>query len=227
MRPVNADDFERMAKEQHAMWVPMMEADEKHKLIDAGFMLAADVLKGMPTIEVPEVDRETRQSISFAVAILCSEALFDRKMSAGDKKRIMAHVQRLTALAGIQSHASKIARALLPEAEGQCAPDGARGEIIHVYENSRLCSEHFTVDAVTAAYVEGLAALREIDALRARCEAAERDLAVERGCLSCWYMDEDCPADCDRHGSRWKWRGPDRPGDVQCAPGDAPVSEVC
>ena len=69
--------------------------------------------------------------------------------------------------------------------------------------------------------------LEEIDALRARCEVAEYDLAVERGCLTCWYMDEECPADCDRHGSKWKWRGPDRPGVVQCAPGGAPVSGIC
>ncbi len=33
-------------------------------------------------------------------------------------------------------------------------------EIIHVYENSRLVTESFTEEAVTAAYVEGLAALR-------------------------------------------------------------------
>lgn len=32
-------------------------------------------------------------------------------------------------------------------------------ELIHIYENSRLVSEHFTEEGVTAAYVEGLAAL--------------------------------------------------------------------
>jgi len=32
-------------------------------------------------------------------------------------------------------------------------------EIIHVYENSRLVTDNFTEEAVTAAYVEGLAAL--------------------------------------------------------------------
>lgn len=34
-------------------------------------------------------------------------------------------------------------------------------ECIHVYENSRLQSENFTPEAVTAAYVAGLAALHE------------------------------------------------------------------
>ncbi|MGN0998667.1 MAG: DUF551 domain-containing protein [Faecousia sp.] len=34
-------------------------------------------------------------------------------------------------------------------------------EIIHIFENSRLVSEHFDSEAVTAAYVGGLAALRE------------------------------------------------------------------
>lgn len=34
-------------------------------------------------------------------------------------------------------------------------------ECIHVYENSRLQSENFTPEAVTAAYVAGLAALQE------------------------------------------------------------------
>lgn len=34
-------------------------------------------------------------------------------------------------------------------------------ECIHVFENSRLQSENFTPEAVTAAYVAGLAALRE------------------------------------------------------------------
>lgn len=34
-------------------------------------------------------------------------------------------------------------------------------EIIHVYENSTLRSEHFTREADTAAYVAGLAALHE------------------------------------------------------------------
>lgn len=34
-------------------------------------------------------------------------------------------------------------------------------EIIHVYENSRLQSDNFTPDAVTAAYVSGLSALHE------------------------------------------------------------------
>lgn len=33
-------------------------------------------------------------------------------------------------------------------------------EIIHVYENSRLVTEYFTEEAATAAYIEGLAALR-------------------------------------------------------------------
>jgi len=56
------------------------------------------------------------------------------------------------------------------------------------------------------------AALRaEVERLRARSEALERDLCVERGCLSCVYMDDDCPADCDKLGSRWEWRGPDGP----------------
>ena len=36
-----------------------------------------------------------------------------------------------------------------------------REEIIHIFENSRLVSEHFDSEAVTAAYIEGLAALRE------------------------------------------------------------------
>jgi hypothetical protein len=106
-------------------------------------------------------------------------------------------------------------------------------EIIRIYENSHMGSENFTVEAVTAAYVAGLAALIEIDALRAerdalraRCDAAEYDLSVERGCLSCWYMEDDCPADCDRHGRRWKWRGVDRLGADQCAPGDAPLAGV-
>ena len=34
-------------------------------------------------------------------------------------------------------------------------------EIIHVYENSRLQAENFTPEAVTAAYIAGLAALQE------------------------------------------------------------------
>ncbi len=34
-------------------------------------------------------------------------------------------------------------------------------ECIHVYEHSQLQSRNFTPDAVTAAYVAGLAALRE------------------------------------------------------------------
>ncbi len=38
-------------------------------------------------------------------------------------------------------------------------------EIIHVYENSRLATEFFTEEAATAAYVEGLAALRAIQRL--------------------------------------------------------------
>ena len=107
-------------------------------------------------------------------------------------------------------------------------------EIIHIYANSQMRSANFTEAAVHATYIAGLAALNEIDALRAerdalwaRCEAAERDLAVERGCLSCWYMDDDCPADCDRHGSRWKWRSVDSPGADQSAPGGALVNEVC
>ena len=36
-----------------------------------------------------------------------------------------------------------------------------REEIIHIFENSRLFSEHFDSEAVMAAYIEGLAALRE------------------------------------------------------------------
>lgn len=36
-----------------------------------------------------------------------------------------------------------------------------REEIIHVYENSQLRSDHFKDDAVCAAYIAGLAALRE------------------------------------------------------------------
>lgn len=34
-------------------------------------------------------------------------------------------------------------------------------EIIHVYENSRLQADNFTQEAITAAYVTGLAALQE------------------------------------------------------------------
>ena len=34
-------------------------------------------------------------------------------------------------------------------------------EIIHVFENCKLVSDHFTLEAVTAAYVEALAALRD------------------------------------------------------------------
>lgn len=45
-----------------------------------------------------------------------------------------------------------------------------REEIIHIFENSRLVSEHFDSEAVTAAYIEGLAALREQD---------ERDNRIE------------------------------------------------
>ncbi len=57
--------------------------------------------------------------------------------------------------------------------------------------------------------------LEEIDALQARCEAAEDDLAMERGCLSCWYMDEECPPGCDSATScKWKWRGLKKPGDA-------------
>lgn len=125
MRPIDADKFDRMAKEQHEMWVGMMETDEKYKLIDAGFMLAAGVVKGMPTVDAPDVDRETRQSVVFAVAYLCGEALFNSKLTEADKKRVMAHVARLNALAGLESAGSKIAHALLPEAEGQSAPGDA------------------------------------------------------------------------------------------------------
>lgn len=39
--------------------------------------------------------------------------------------------------------------------------DMTRNEIIHVYENSQLQSANFTPEAVTAAYVAGLAALHE------------------------------------------------------------------
>ena len=132
MRLVNADDFDRMAKEQHAMWAPMMGTDEKYKLIDIGFMLAAGVLKGMPTVDAPAALRE--------------------------------------------------------------------------------------IDALRA----------ERDALQIRCDAAEDDLAVERGCLSCWYMDKECPRGCSsKTSTKWRWRGPDRPGCVPCAPGGAPVNEVC
>lgn len=72
--------------------------------------------------------------------------------------------------------------------------------------------------------------LEEIDALRARCEAAERDLARQRDCLSCKWLDDclggECPADC-KNGSAWEWRDPVAEGDAQSAPGGGPVSEVC
>lgn len=45
----------------------------------------------------------------------------------------------------------------------------SNSEIIHIFENSRLVSDHFTPEAVTAAYVAALAALHtEADRLRAR-----------------------------------------------------------
>lgn len=188
MRPIDADKFDRMAKEQHEMWVGMMETDEKYKLIDAGFMLAADVMKGMPTVK-----------------------------------------------------AAEIARALLPE-----APGVERGEIVHVYENSRLSSAHFSAEAVTAAYVEGLAALHEVDALRAerdawraRCEAAEADLnllAANIGdavlpCMICQYEKEAMISavcgKCFSDDLKFIWRGPETAGGDQSAPGDAPVNDVC
>lgn len=37
----------------------------------------------------------------------------------------------------------------------------SENEIIHVFEHSKLISDHFTLEAVTAAYVAALAALRE------------------------------------------------------------------
>ena len=88
-------------------------------------------------------------------------------------------------------------------------------EIIHIYANSQMRSANFTEAAVHATYIAGLAALNEIDALRAKSEAAERDLAVERGCTTCWYLNHDCPEDCDCHGCRWKWRGVDGAGVAQ------------
>ena len=45
----------------------------------------------------------------------------------------------------------------------------SNSEIIHIFENSRLVSDHFTPEAVTAAYVAALAALHaEADRLQAR-----------------------------------------------------------
>lgn len=60
--------------------------------------------------------------------------------------------------------------------------------------------------------------LEEIDALRARLEAAECDLAKERGCCTCWYLNRECPDGCGREGARWVWRM-DAP--EQSAPGGA------
>lgn len=49
-------------------------------------------------------------------------------------------------------------------------------EIIHVFEKSQLVSEHFTADAVTAAYVAGLAALHAQQEMETLLK--ERDTAV-------------------------------------------------
>lgn len=106
------------------MWVSMMETDEKYRLIDVGFTLAAGVAKGVPTVDAVVIDRDTRQSVVFAVANLCADALFNGKLDAAQKKRVMGHVGRLNALAGLESAASKIANALLPEVAGQSAPGG-------------------------------------------------------------------------------------------------------
>lgn len=51
--------------------------------------------------------------------------------------------------------------------------DMTRNEIIHVYENSQLRSDHFTAEAVTAAYVAGLAALHENAKMRDAVKGAE------------------------------------------------------
>lgn len=117
MRQIDADDFDRIVKEQHEMWVPMMDAEEKYRLIDVGLMLAAGIAKGMPTIDAAVIDRDTRQSITFAVANLCADALFSGKLDVGQKRKVMEHVGRLNTLAGLESAASKIANALLPEDE--------------------------------------------------------------------------------------------------------------
>lgn len=50
-----------------------------------------------------------------------------------------------------------------------------REEIIHIFENSRLVSEHFDSEAVTAAYIEGLAALREQEERERGCEYCNED----------------------------------------------------
>lgn len=51
------------------------------------------------------------------------------------------------------------------------------------------------------------ALIAEVRRLTERCDAAERDLAIGRDCLTCALFDE-CPDDCDRHGNKWIWRAP-------------------
>lgn len=71
-----------------------------------------------------------------------------------------------------------------------------REEIIHIFENSRLVSEHFDSEAVTAAYIEGLAALREQEERRwipveerlPKC--GERVLATDGGFVGEFYINK-------------------------------------
>lgn len=71
-----------------------------------------------------------------------------------------------------------------------------REEIIHIFENSRLFSEHFDSEAVMAAYIEGLAALREqeermwipVEERLPKC--GERVLATDGGFVGEFYINK-------------------------------------
>ena len=71
-----------------------------------------------------------------------------------------------------------------------------REEIIHIFENSRLVSEHFDIEAVTAAYIEGLAALREqeerrwIPVTERLPKCGERVLATDGGFVGELYINK-------------------------------------
>lgn len=53
-------------------------------------------------------------------------------------------------------------------------------EVIHIFENSRISSVNYTAEALTAAYVETLAALNEVEQYRAIGTVEECRAAVEK-----------------------------------------------
>ncbi len=81
-----------------------------------------------------------------------------------------------------------------------------REEAIHIYENSRLTSEYFTKEGLTAAYVAGLAALRAQQEAE-KNEPLTLDELREMGGEPVWVM-------CLYNKNRSGWCLVDSDGDV-------------